>query len=96
MGLVINSQSIQKDWTFTEDKWKLQGNSQHNGTTGAITNFNCQISKINGELETYAGNANGYKNGEELKVNLNDMATADMAEASQVVEDLIAALSPVD
>lgn len=96
MSLVINSTSVQKDWTFTENGWKLNGNSNHNGTTGAINNFNCQVFKLEGDVELYDGNANGFRNGENLKVNINDVPTSLLAEVSQVIEDLVDALEGVD
>lgn len=94
MGLVINSQSVNKNWTYTEDEWKLIGNSVHNEQGWA--NFNCEIRKvetIEGEQqETYIGSANGYKNGVEPKINISDVPIRDIAEVSQAVEDLVTAL----
>lgn len=94
MGLVINSQTVNKNWTYTEDEWKLIGNSAHKENGWA--NFNCEIHRvetIGGEQqESYIGSANGYKNGNEPKINIGDVPIRDIAEVSQAVENLVAAL----
>lgn len=91
-NLNITNRIDQKDWSFTEDAWKLDGSSQQGYTEHEIRSFSCSINKVVGELVQYVGFAQGNLSDGELKISINDVPTSMLADVAQVLDDLQAAL----
>lgn len=91
MSLVINNETISKGWYFTEDGWKLSGDSQH-ASNGTLLNFSAQVYKVVDGKDVYDGRVNGYRSEDEMKLNMSEIPFSDVADVSVVVGDLIEAL----
>ncbi len=94
-NLVINTNTENKTWVFTENGWKLVGSSQHPKVDNAFSlgNFTCQIYKVVNDEDRFIGDANGYMSNDGFKTTINNVPTFDLADVAQVVGDLVEELS---
>ena len=100
MSLILKSQSLTKQWDYSEDNWLLQGgNSSQRKSDGKVVSFDCQIyliDEVDSEVETFVGTANGHLENDVLKTNINGLTISQLAEISHIIDNLIAAIEAVD
>ena len=92
-NLTINGSTVHKSWTYVDGDWKLQGSSQHDAEHISVKHYDCRIFKMTGEAGSYAGEAGADRSGDQLVTAVNQVSAADLAQVSQVLEGLVAALS---
>ena len=82
----INSKSTQTSATYTSAPYTVQVNYTENATTDTLTSISGSIYK--GEDQSYAGNFNGSRNGEDISYSFSDVKLSDMGAVVVMVEDI--------
>lgn len=82
----VNSKSVQTGATYTEGIYKIEVSYNEDATTDTLMSINGTIFK--GEDQTYAGNFNGNRNGEEMSYSFSGVKLSDMNTVTTMVIDI--------
>lgn len=82
----VNSKSVQTGATYTEGIYKIEVSYNEDATTDTLMSINGTIFK--GEDQTYAGNFNGNRNGEEMSYSFSGVKLSDMNAVTTMVIDI--------
>lgn len=74
--------------------YKLSGDYQRDGNTGALTTLNARCNAITGDTEVYVGEARGHQAGDQLNFNLNGIVSTHLAGVAAAVSELMNELTP--
>jgi carbohydrate-selective porin OprB len=82
----VTSKSVQTGATYTEGIYKVEVSYNEDATTDTLMSINGNIYK--GEQQTYAGNFNGNRNGEEMSYSFSGVKLSDMNAVTTMVIDI--------
>ena len=82
----VNSKSMQSSATYTEGEYKIEVSYNEDATTNTLMSINGNIYK--GEGQSYAGNFNGNRNGDEMSYSFSGVKLADMNAVTTMVIDI--------
>jgi hypothetical protein len=82
----VNSKSVTTGATYTEGDYKIEVSYNEDATTNTLMSINGSIYK--GEGQSYAGNFNGNRNGEEMSYSFSGIKLADMNAVTTMVIDI--------
>ena len=82
----VNSKSVTTGATYTEGGYKIEVSYNEDATTDKLMSINGSIYK--GESQSYAGNFNGNRNGEEMSYSFSGVKLADMNAVTTMVIDI--------
>lgn len=82
----VNSKSVTTGATYTEGVYKIEVSYNEDAQTNTLLSINGSIYK--GENQTYAGNFNGSRNGEDMSYSFSGVKLADMNAVTTMVIDI--------
>lgn len=82
----VTSKSVQTGATYKEGIYKVEVSYNEDATTDTLMSINGNIYK--GEQQTYAGNFNGNRNGEEMSYSFSGVKLSDMNAVTTMVIDI--------
>lgn len=82
----VNSKSVTTGATYTDGQYKIEVSYNEDAQTNTLLSINGSIYK--GENQTYAGNFNGNRNGDEMSYSFSGVKLADMNAVTTMVIDI--------
>lgn len=93
MNLEIQDRYVGGTFVATTEGYKLSGDYQANGGTGKLQTINVRCNAVDGQSETYVGQANGHQAGDSLNFNLNGIVSEHLAGVASAVSELVTELT---
>lgn len=82
----VNSKSVTTGATYTDGQYKIEVSYNEDAQTNKLMSINGSIYK--GESQSYAGNFNGNRNGDEMSYSFGGVKLADMNAVTTMVIDI--------
>ena len=82
----VNSKSVTTGATYTSGDYKIEVSYNEDAQTNKLMSINGTIYK--GENQSYAGNFNGNRNGDEMSYSFSGVKLADMNAVTTMVIDI--------